>query len=57
MGPAGTLEALLRVIARDSYHFMSANGAFVALAPIPLGWLIAYAFVYLVRWIRAGFKP
>jgi hypothetical protein len=39
------------------YHFMSANGAFVALAPIPLGWLLAYALVYLVRWIRAGFKP
>jgi len=38
------------------YHFMSANGAFVALAPIPLGWLLAYALVYLVRWIRAGFK-
>jgi hypothetical protein len=39
------------------YHFTSANGAFVALAPIPVGWLIAYALVYLVRWIRAGFKP
>jgi hypothetical protein len=39
------------------YHLISANGAFVALAPIPLGWLIAYALVYLVRWIRAGFKP
>jgi hypothetical protein len=38
------------------YHFASANGAFVALAPIPLGWLLAYALVYLVRWIRAGFK-
>jgi hypothetical protein len=38
------------------YHFTSANGAFVALAPIPLGWLLAYALVYLVWWIRAGFK-
>jgi hypothetical protein len=39
------------------YHFTSANGAFVALAPIPLGWLLAYALVYLMRWIRAGFAP
>jgi hypothetical protein len=38
------------------YQFTSANGAFVALAPIPLGWLLAYALVYLVRWIGAGFK-
>jgi hypothetical protein len=38
------------------YHFASANGAFVALAPIPVGWLLAYALVALVRWIRAGFK-
>jgi hypothetical protein len=39
------------------YHFTSANGAFVALAPIPFGWLLAYALVYLARWIQAGFKP
>ena len=39
------------------YHFTSANGAFVALAPIPFGWLLAYAVAYLARWIQAGFKP
>jgi hypothetical protein len=38
------------------YHFTSANGTFVALAPIPVGWLLTYALVYLIRWIRAGFK-
>jgi hypothetical protein len=39
------------------YPLLSANGAFVALVPVALGWLIAYALVYLGRWIRAGFKP
>src|SRR5262245_32342714 len=39
------------------YPLLSANGAVVALVPVALGWLIAYALVYLVRWIRAGFKP
>jgi uncharacterized membrane protein len=29
---------------------------FWALAPVPLGWLIVYGVVWLVRWIRAGFK-
>ena len=38
------------------YHFTSANGAFVALVPLPIAWVIAYALVYLGRWIRAGFK-
>ena len=33
-----------------------ANVALVSLVPIVLGWLLAYALVYLVRWIRAGFK-
>jgi hypothetical protein len=33
------------------------NAAFVALAPIPFFWLIAYAIVGLVRWIRRGFSP
>lgn len=26
------------------------------LAPIPLGWLLIYALVAVVRWIKAGFK-
>jgi hypothetical protein len=30
------------------------NFAAVAFPPIVLGWLIAYALVYLVRWIQAG---
>jgi hypothetical protein len=33
------------------------NVAIVSLVPIVFGWLLAYALVYLVRWIRAGFKP
>jgi hypothetical protein len=37
------------------YTFNSANGALTALVPIGLGWLVAYALVYLVRWIGAGF--
>jgi hypothetical protein len=27
-----------------------------ATVPIPIAWLLAYAFAYLTRWIRAGFK-
>lgn len=34
-----------------------ANVAFMALAPIPIGWLFIYGCVRLFRWIRAGFKP
>jgi hypothetical protein len=37
------------------YRVLSANGAVAALVPVGLGWLLAYALVYLVRWIRAGF--
>jgi len=33
----------------------TANVASVSLVPIVLGWLLAYALVYLVRWIWAGF--
>jgi hypothetical protein len=33
------------------------NFALAAFVPIVLAWLIAYALIYLVRWIRAGFKP
>lgn len=33
------------------------NVAVVSLVPVVLGWLLASALVYLVRWIRAGFKP
>jgi len=33
-----------------------ANVAVVSLVPIVLGWLLAYALVYLGRWIRAGFR-
>jgi hypothetical protein len=27
-----------------------------ALVPIPLGWLVSYGIIALVRWIRTGFK-
>jgi hypothetical protein len=33
------------------------NWVVTALVPIGLGWLLVYALVYLVRWIRVGFKP
>jgi hypothetical protein len=38
------------------YRFLrdKANVALVALPPIVLGWLLAYALVYLRRLIRAG---
>jgi len=38
------------------YRFLTdkANVALVVLPPIVLGWLLAYALVYLVRWIRAA---
>jgi hypothetical protein len=39
----------------ERYSLLSANGAVAALVPVGLGWLLAYALVYLVRWIRAGF--
>jgi len=38
------------------YPLLSANGAIAALVPVGLAWLLAYALVYLGRWIRAGFK-
>jgi hypothetical protein len=38
------------------YPLLSANAAVAALVPIGLGWLLTYALIALVRWIRAGFK-
>ena len=29
----------------------------VALVPIPIGWLVVYMVIWVVRWIRRGFKP
>lgn len=31
--------------------------AIVAVAPIPFAWLLGYALVGIVRWIRRGFQP
>jgi|SRR5258708_9983545 hypothetical protein len=36
------------------YHWHYA--AAFALIPIPLGWLVCWGLLNLVRWIRAGFK-
>jgi hypothetical protein len=33
------------------------RGLVFVLLPIPIAWLIAYALVALVRWIRRGFDP
>jgi hypothetical protein len=33
------------------------NVAIVALAPIPIAWLLVWGLVALVRWIRRGFQP
>lgn len=30
---------------------------FFGLVPIPLGWIVAYAIVAIVRWVRRGFQP
>jgi hypothetical protein len=38
------------------YNLISASTAVFAFLSIGLGWLLAYALVYLGRWIRAGFK-
>jgi hypothetical protein len=35
-------------------HWISA--AIFGLLPIPFGWLLAYGFIGLVRWIEAGFN-
>jgi hypothetical protein len=35
-------------------HWISA--AVLGLLPIPLGWLVAYGFIGLVRWIEVGFN-
>jgi hypothetical protein len=32
------------------------NVAIVALVPIPLGWLLVYAVVWIWRWVRRGFN-
>lgn len=29
----------------------------LALVPIPIAWLLVYALVWLVRWVRRGFQP
>jgi hypothetical protein len=29
----------------------------LALVPVPLGWLLAYGVLWLVRWVRRGFVP
>jgi hypothetical protein len=31
--------------------------ALAALVPIPIAWLLVYALIALVRWIRRGFSP
>jgi hypothetical protein len=31
------------------------NAAFLALAPIPIGWLLAYLLFAILRWVRRGF--
>jgi hypothetical protein len=33
------------------------DAIFFALVPIPIGWLVAYALVGLVRWVKPGFRP
>ena len=44
-------------VSRYRFFADTGNVAFVSLVPIVLGWLLAYALVYLVGWIRAGFTP
>jgi hypothetical protein len=47
---------LYETVPRYTFGGDPQNIAVVSLVPIVLGWLLVYALVYLVRWIRAGFK-
>jgi hypothetical protein len=45
-------------VAMKTVHMESRwNVAIVALAPIPIAWLLVWGLVALVRWIRRGFQP
>jgi hypothetical protein len=50
---SGEFEKMFYTFAEGSWG----NVAFVALAPIPFAWLVAYIIVWLTRWIRRGFNP
>ncbi len=39
------------IFVKDSWG----NVAFTALAPIPIGWLLAYTVIGIFRWVRRGF--
>jgi hypothetical protein len=55
--PNDCIEVVLTPAAR-AVPFPSRWGiAVAAFAPLPFFWLIAYALVGLVRWIRRGFTP
>lgn len=47
-------------IQNDNYKlFMKGSteiAATKALAPIPIAWLLVYFVLFLVRWVRAGFR-
>jgi hypothetical protein len=40
-----------------SYPSAVESAAFVAVVPIPLGWGFVYLMIFIVRWIKRGFRP
>lgn len=48
---SGEFDTMFHTFAEGSWG----NVAIVALAPIPLAWLLVYIVVWLTRWIRRGF--
>jgi len=41
----------------DARRKRAAAVAIVGLGPIPIAWLLLYALVALMRWIKRGFQP
>jgi len=41
----------------STFSDWSVRAWLVALAPIPIAWLLIYIVVWTVRWIRRGFQP
>jgi hypothetical protein len=47
----GEFERMFNTFAENSWG----NVGFVALAPIPIAWLLVYFVVWISRWVRRGF--
>jgi hypothetical protein len=48
----------MKLDADASYRNIGLAGfGVIGIVPAMLGWLIAYGLIFLVRWVRQGFKP